>query len=319
VAPCWVVPISPAFVPIHRFFNAGIHNHFYTANPNETGPHAGYNSEGQAFFLATVGYPGFVPVYRYYLGANNDHFYTANVGEIGTTQHGAAGKFGYVCEGVLGYISANQIPGTVPVYRYWHEANKDHFYTHNAGEIGTTQQGATGNHGYKCEGVLGYAYSSAATGFTVPVYRYFHSGFHDHFYSANASEIGTTQHGTAGNFGYSSEGVGFQLFTHQLSGLIPVYRYFLEANHDHFYTHNAGEIGASQPGQVGKFGYKCEGVLGYISASQVPGTVPIFRYWHEANKDHFYTHNAGEIGTTQEGATGNHGYKCEGVLGYAYP
>jgi len=308
-----------AFVPVYRFWNANAHDHFYTTNANETGPHAGYASEGQAFHLSTVGYPGFVPVYRYYLAAHNDHFYTTNASEIGVTQHGQVGNFGYVCEGLLGYIAQNQVPGSVPVYRYNHAANHDHFFTTNAGEIGVTGQGQTGNHGYQCEGVLGYAFSSAASGLTQPVYRYWKDANHDHFYTTKVNEIGTVQNGAVGNFGYKCEGVAFQVFTHALPGLVPVYRYWLEGSADHFYTANGAEIGVTQEGASGKFGYKCEGVLGYVSTTQFPGTVPVYRYYHDANHDHFYTHNVGEIGVAQEGATGNHGYRCEGVLGYAYP
>jgi hypothetical protein len=87
-----------------------------------------------------------------------DHFYTTNGGEIGVVTPGMSGKYGYVCEGILGYISATSIPGTIPVYRYWKEAAHDHFYTTNAQEIGTVVSGHTGNHGYVCEGILGYSF-----------------------------------------------------------------------------------------------------------------------------------------------------------------
>jgi hypothetical protein len=151
------------------------------------------------------------------------------------------------------------------------------------------------------------------------VYRYFHGGHKDHFYTTELHEIGTAQHGATGNHGYQSEGTGFHVRATPIPGFTAVYRYFHPGNHDHFYTTNAGEIGTTQPGATGNHGYKFESVLGFVSVGPAPGLVPVYRYFHGGNKDHFYTTNAGEIGTTQHGATGNHGYQSEGVLGYAYP
>jgi hypothetical protein len=148
----------PALVPIHRFYHGGASDHFYSTNIGEGGPH-GYASEGVGFQLAAQQTPGLVPVYRYWKSDFKDHFYTTNAGEIGVVTQGMSGKFGYVCEGILGYISPNSIPGTIPVYRYWNESVHDHFYTTNASEIGTVVNGAVGKNGYACEGVLGYAYA----------------------------------------------------------------------------------------------------------------------------------------------------------------
>jgi hypothetical protein len=144
-------------VPIHRFWHAGINDHFYTTNSGEGFPH-GYQSEGVGFNLSSVQTPGLVPVYRYYKNDTKDHFYTSNSTEIGVVSPGMSGNHGYVCEGILGYISPSPMPGTIPVYRYWKASTHDHFYTTNSGEIGAITSGVTGNHGYMCEGVLGYAF-----------------------------------------------------------------------------------------------------------------------------------------------------------------
>jgi len=97
-----------------------------------------------------------------------------------------------------------------------------------------------------------------------------------------------------------------------------VYKYIKHDVHDHFYTTNANEIGVVSPGMAGKHGYVCEGVLGYISQTQQPGTVPVYRYFKAGSHDHFYTTNVSEIGAVVAGSAGNHGYTCEGVLGYAF-
>jgi len=297
-------------VPVHRYWHEGNKDHFYTTNGGEigtitagqTGNH-GYKSEGVAFYLVQDPYPGLAPVTRYYHDGQHDHHYTANPGE-NVAQHG------YKHEGVLGHIAVNQVPGTIPVFRYYSEQSKDHFFTTNPQEIGTTTQGQTGNHGYKSEGILGYAFQAHGSTF-APVFRYWHDGHKDHFYTTNGGEIGVTNHGQVGNHGYASEGTAFYVSQHALPGLVPINRYYHEGSHDHHYTANQNE-------NVSQHGYKHEGVLGYIAPNQYPGTVPIFRYYSEEKKDHFFTTNPQEIGVTNHGQVGNHGYKSEGILGFAF-
>jgi len=306
---------------VHRYFNGANNDHFYTTNAGEIGTttpghvgNHGYSFESSSFTVFTQHHHGLVPVYRYYHGGTHDHFYTANPNEIGAISPGQAGNHGYSCEGTLGYVSPNEFPGSVPIYRYNHEGTHDHFYTTNAGEIGTTTPGAVGNHGYKFEGVLGFAYPTEHH--LNPVHRYYHEGTHDHFYTANVAEIGTTTPGAVGNHGYKYEAVAFHIFTHHHAGLVPIYRYYHEGTHDHFYTHDANEIGTTTPGATGHHGYKFEAILGYASPTEFYGSIPIYRYYHEGTHDHFYTSNAAEIGTTNPGHVGNHGYKHEGIAGY---
>jgi len=147
---------------------------------------------------------------------------------------------------------------------------------------------------------------------TIPVYRYYSGGTSDHFYTTNAAEIGTTQHGVSGNHGYTSEGVGFYLAESAADGYNPVYRFWNPRNRDHFYTADENE----QNG-VHVHGYQAEGVIGYIATSQIEGTIPVHRYWNSGASDHFYTTNESEIGVTQVGASRN-GFQYEGVLGYAF-
>ena len=96
----------------------------------------------------------------------------------------------------------------------------------------------------------------------------------------------------------------------------PLYRYWKGSVSDHFYTTNPAEIGTTSPGQVGKYGYKSEGIQCIIYKYHVLGSVPLYRYWKPSANDHFYTTNADEIGTTTPGQTGKHGYKSEGVAGF---
>lgn len=77
----------------------------------------------------------------------------------------------------------------------------------------------------------------------------------------------------------------------------PLYRYWQREVSDHFYTTNELEIGTTTPGEV-KNGYKSEGIAGYCYITEVPGTLPLYRYWSSKTHDHFYTINPNEIDMT---------------------
>ncbi len=97
---------------------------------------------------------------------------------------------------------------------------------------------------------------------TVPLYRYWNGN--DHFYTTNIDEIGTSTPGVTGKHGYKSEGIAGYCFPNAALGTIPLYRYWRPNGSDHFYTTNSGEIGTTTPGQLGKYGYKSEGVACYV-------------------------------------------------------
>jgi len=146
------------------------------------------------------------PVFRYHSSAANDHFYTSSIDEMGTTAPGGVGHHGYICQGISFYVSAAPQPGLVPLYRYWNEKTKDHFYSTNSAEIGATTSGAKGNNGFVCEGIVGYLSSSPFKG-GYAIYRYWNEKISDHLYTTNGEEMGTTTQGSKGNSGYICEGI----------------------------------------------------------------------------------------------------------------
>uniref|UniRef100_A0A1X7UWI2 DUF5648 domain-containing protein n=1 Tax=Amphimedon queenslandica TaxID=400682 RepID=A0A1X7UWI2_AMPQE len=96
---------GPDVVPLFRYWNSGIKDHFYTTNFNELacGAH-GWKYEGIQGYCFKDYLPGINhPLYRYWSG--NDHFYTTNPHEIGTTTPGAKGKHGYTSEGITCYVA----------------------------------------------------------------------------------------------------------------------------------------------------------------------------------------------------------------------
>ena len=153
----------------------------------------------------------------------------------------------------------------------------------------------------------------------IPLYRYWAPRQVDHFYTTNANEIGTTRRGQTGRHGYISEGIQCYLQSNRVACSVPLYRYWKPQGSDHFYTTNANEIGTTVHGRVGRHGYRSEGIVGYCYPYQVPGTVPLYRYWKPHGVDHFYTTNINEIGTAVPGRLGRHGYVAEGVQCYVLP
>jgi len=321
-------------------------NEIGTTTAGQVGNH-GYKCEGIAFYVFASKCSQAVPIYRYWKAAGSDHFYTTDESEIGTTTSGEKGNHDYVSEGILGYIFPDETEDGTPIYRYWKAANTDHFYTTNSNEIGTTDSGQAGQFGYVSEGVLGYGVTPESEeqkeeqggaqqqgqgeqgeaaddegcfdtngeplAEVIPIYRYYLASVVNHFYTPNPAEIGTTQVGKAGNYGYVCEGVGFKLFKTQCGNSVPVYRYFKGAGTDHFYTTNPDEIGTTTKGTVGNYGYVSEGIIGYALTEDTEHSLPVYRYWNAGKTDHFYTSNGAEIGTVEAGQVGKYGFKSEGT------
>ena len=74
--------------------------------------------------------------------------------------------------------------------------------------------------------------------------RYFNLSTLDHFYTANYSERG------CGGKGYGLEEIGFEAFSSQQSGSVPLYRYWNQTKGFHFYTTNFSELGNGGQGYV---------------------------------------------------------------------
>jgi hypothetical protein len=88
-----------------------------------------------------------VPVYRLFHPTLAKHLYTVNPMEWET----AITRDRYIAEGVVGYLYADQVPGTVPLYRLYHFGVADHFYTNDPLEVDLAVAA-----GYVPEAIIGY-------------------------------------------------------------------------------------------------------------------------------------------------------------------
>ncbi|CAF1413762.1 unnamed protein product [Didymodactylos carnosus] len=158
-----------------------------------------------------------------------------------------------------------QICAPVPFYRY-SRGTYDHFYTANAAEIGTIQPGQAGRFGYVYEGIACNVYPRFGEPNSVPFYRYVRPLTTYHFYTTNASEIGTISPGSTLQ-GYTYEGVAGYVYNTKQPGTCPFHRYYNLQYNQHFYTVNLCEIGVTVPGQVGNFNYRYEGIAAYVITS----------------------------------------------------
>jgi hypothetical protein len=128
---------------------------------------------------------GTVPVYRYFRAPYlpnygpiySDHLFTTSFSELG----GGHPNF-YNYEGTAFSAFPTQVPGSIPVYRYFYQPGWNHFYTTDSTEVIATPTSR-----WQYEGIAFYAYASPING-SVPVYRYYNSTVNDHHYTKTMNE-----------------------------------------------------------------------------------------------------------------------------------
>lgn len=154
--------------PFYRMYNP-LGDHFYTASPSEE---SSLNSGGGWNYQNITGYidqaqgPNEIPLYRMWSTTYNGHFYTAN--NFVHTQ--IAPLFGYVDEGIAGYVLSNTDPQCGGAATYLFRLTRytsgtftfDQFYTINPGEWITKTD--------KIANVSGYVQNSV-DGITACIYR----------------------------------------------------------------------------------------------------------------------------------------------------
>ena len=134
-------------VPLYRYWNPGMYNHYYTTDFGEHGSGGGgFTYEGAQCHVIASQVSGTVPLKRYYCADNGDHFYTTNPNEPGS------GLPCYQFERVECYVYSSHVSGTVALYRYYEPNAQDHFYTTNFNELGN------GAGGWYLEGIQCYVF-----------------------------------------------------------------------------------------------------------------------------------------------------------------
>lgn len=121
-----------------------------------------------------------------------------------------------------------------PVYRFYNDSTRSHFYTTSSGErdfvIATYPQ-------FRYEGPVFYAYAGAVSGME-PVFRFFNTSTGSHFYTISTGEREFVK-STYPQFQY--EGERWWATTTAAGGAQPIYRFYSPSSGTHFYTISEGE------------------------------------------------------------------------------
>ncbi len=123
-------------------------------------------------------------VYRFWSPVFSGHFFTMNEEEKNNITGGLSAYWTY--EGVAYVAYTDQKEETLPVYRFWSPVFRGHFYTIHKDEMRNVIGHLSAYWTY--EGVAWYAYPTATTNSTVPVYRFWSPVFSHHFFTASEEE-----------------------------------------------------------------------------------------------------------------------------------
>jgi parallel beta-helix repeat protein len=133
---------------------------------------------------------------------------------------------------------------------------------------------------------------------TQPVYRIYSSTSQDHFLTIDVNERNQVEQ-SYNPAEWRYEGIAFDAFTTQVSGTVPLYRFFSPTYQGHFYTANPDEwnyVKSSYPANI--WTYEMIAFYVYPLNTQIQSR-PVYRFWSPAVKQHFYTADPNESSTMQ--------------------
>ncbi len=126
---------------------------------------------------------------------------------------------------------------------------------------------------------------AAATPTSQPAYRFWSPRYQGHFYTIDPNERDSIIRKWPADWSY--EGQKYTAFSTQVSGTIPLYRFWSGRFGGHFYTADEAETDAV----IAKWSadWKFEGVAYYVYPidSSVPDTVAMSRFWSGKFSHHF--------------------------------
>ena len=122
----------------------------------------------------------------------------------------------------------------------------------------------------------------------VPVYRFWSPVYTRHFYTISAAERDKLINNYPHFWTY--EGVAYQGFADSSQpGTAPIYRFWSDILHAHFYTISAAERDKLINNYPTVWTYEGTAFYAYPAGAQVPGTSPVYRFWSNILGCHFYT------------------------------
>ena len=155
---------------------------------------------------------GTTPLYSFYNPTEHDHFLTASYDEEEQLRLFCDPAHRYVYEGICWRVETRPDRDTVPVYRFYNDLTKDHFFTISEDEKAALEKTlAAGTDHYVYEGIGWYAHASSGTA----VYRLFNPVTFDHYYTVNTDD----RDAMVSQQGYEYEGIAW--YEQQTGALYP--------------------------------------------------------------------------------------------------
>ena len=147
----------------------------------------------------------------------------------------------------------------------------------------------------------------------LPVYRFYNFKLGSHFYTASEVEKNDVLRKYSSTFSF--EGISYGLDASATANSDSLYRFYNVKNGSHFYTANPAERDNVRL----KFSsiYTYEGPVYKISRTNVPATLPVFRFYNVKNGTHFYTANPAERDNVRLKYSST--YRDEGIAYYYTP
>jgi hypothetical protein len=133
----------------------------------------------------TVGASVKVPVYRFYSNQLLTHFFTKSANEKDTMIATFADDV-WRYEGVSWYVHQDSSSGSAPLYRFYSDTLRRHFYTISAYEKDSIIANFPVEM-WRYEGIAWYAYENSQSE-TLPVYRFYSDTLKSHLYTMDENE-----------------------------------------------------------------------------------------------------------------------------------
>ena len=130
---CTAAPLSPIF----RFWSPVFNGHFFTISESEkdnivANLSRDWSYEGVAYHAYPILAPSTVPLYRFWSNRYRGHFFTISESEKDYIVANLSRDWSY--EGIAYYVYRDASAGGTPVYRFWSNRYKHHFFTMDEAE-----------------------------------------------------------------------------------------------------------------------------------------------------------------------------------------
>ncbi len=124
----------------------------------------------------------------------------------------------------------------------------------------------------------------------APVYRFYSSRYRGHFFTISEAEKNNLVANLSSDWRY--EGISYYAFTGAAAGTVPLYRFWSDRYHGHFFTTSEAEKNNIVANLSRDWRY--EGVAYYVYPDASAGRTSVYRFWSTRYKHHFFTTSEAE-------------------------